>query len=119
MNGLPVPHISAALVDQLAKVAGLLGSDHDGERAAAGYRATALIREIGLIRRQVIEAAGPRTIEVEPDDLPSWRDQIQIIIQHPRESDFIFSIMGHGRKWQASPKQAAVPLRIYRKVVAS
>jgi hypothetical protein len=40
--------------DRLAKLLGLLGSAHDGERAAAGAKADALVRERGLTWRQVI-----------------------------------------------------------------
>ena len=44
-------------------LAGLLGSDHDGERRAAACRATALIRDAGLTWAEVIRAAGPRSTE--------------------------------------------------------
>ena len=34
-------------LDRLRKVCGLLGSEHDGERAAAALRATAMLRDAG------------------------------------------------------------------------
>jgi hypothetical protein len=35
-------------VDRLAKICGLFGSDHDGERAAAAARADRIVRDAGL-----------------------------------------------------------------------
>ena len=49
--------LPAELIDRLAKVAGMLGSDHAGERAAAALQATRIIREAGWTWRDVIEAA--------------------------------------------------------------
>ena len=60
MSGLPIRHVPAELVDKLSKIAGLLGSSVDGERSAAAYRATALIRAAGLTWAELIHAAGPR-----------------------------------------------------------
>lgn len=121
-----VPYVPAALVDKLAKVAGLLGSDHDGERSAAAFRATALIRDSGLNWSDVIRAAGPRhgQPDPEPDSAAGWRHKLQVIIDNPQhltpwESEFVLSVLGNGRKWKPSEKQAAVLDRIYRKVAAS
>lgn len=37
-----------SIVTRLAKVCGLLGSDHDGERSAAALKATAILRSAGM-----------------------------------------------------------------------
>ena len=121
MTGARVPHVPGALVARVAEIVEFLGSDHDGERSAAAYLVTMILRKEGLTWRQVIEAAGPRTTGAEPDELPGWVDQIQTIIQHLQyltdwESEFALSIMGHGRKWIPSTKQLAVIERIFRKV---
>ena len=72
MSGLPIRHVPAELVAKLSKVAGLLGSAHDGELSAAAYRATVLIRDAGLTWAELIHAAGPR--EPKEFDLESdWR----------------------------------------------
>ena len=55
-----MPELPKHIIDRLAKVAGLLGSANDGERSAAAYRATQILRDCGLTWRDVIEAAGPR-----------------------------------------------------------
>ena len=40
--------------DRLAKIAGMLGSAHEGERAAAAMKATGLLQSIGLTWPEVI-----------------------------------------------------------------
>ena len=71
MSGLPIRHVPAELIDKLSKVAGSWSSD-DGERSAATYRATALIRDAGLTWRELIDAAGPRQ-PIEPEPEGDWR----------------------------------------------
>jgi hypothetical protein len=46
--------LEPATADRLAKILGMLGSDHDGERAAAAAKADQLIRGLGLTWRDVI-----------------------------------------------------------------
>jgi hypothetical protein len=63
-------------VDRLAKVAGLLGSDHAGERSAAALRATEILRACGLTWRDVIERAlapapAPTRAQAANDDRPT------------------------------------------------
>jgi hypothetical protein len=62
--------LDPAKADRLAKILGLLGSDHDGERAAAGLKADQLLRESGLTWREVIIAP---PIAPEPLRIRSWR----------------------------------------------
>ena len=52
MTALPSP----ALADKLAKIAGMFGSTHDGERAAAAALADRLVRSAGLSWGDVIRA---------------------------------------------------------------
>ena len=124
-----VPHVPAALVDKLAKVAGLLGSDHDGERSAAAYRATVLIREAGLTWAEVIRAAGPRVVEREPEQPRSggaqWYSQALACAARPGrltpwERSFLDSLLAGGPyRSPLSPKQEAALNRIWRKAAAS
>ncbi|MET4698375.1 hypothetical protein ABIE65_001392 [Constrictibacter sp. MBR-5] len=44
---------------RLAKICGLLGSDHDGERASAARAATAILLAAGLTWEQLILAVAP------------------------------------------------------------
>ena len=105
------------LAAKLAKVLGMLGSDHDGEVAAAGRRANALIRSAGLTWAQVIQPAGNRRCWrplpldgrcaaqclLWPEALTEW------------EAAFCRSIAGRHR---ISLKQTDVLERIARKVEA-
>ncbi len=57
--------LSTADADRLAKLLGMLGSEHDGERASAGLLAHKLIRERGLTWPEII---CPRQDWHEPTD---------------------------------------------------
>jgi hypothetical protein len=62
--------LDAPAADRLAKILGLLGSDHSGERDAAAQAAHKLVRGLGLSWADVIHASPP------PDHAPrirSWR----------------------------------------------
>ncbi len=50
--------LAPRVADRLAKLCGLFGSDHDGERANAARLADQLIREPGLTWPDVIISAG-------------------------------------------------------------
>jgi hypothetical protein len=76
----------SALLDQaaatrLAKLCGMLGSAHDGERAAAGLKADQLVRELGLTWRDVIIAP---PIAPERDTPPDWPVDGDILLVAPR-----------------------------------
>jgi hypothetical protein len=118
-------HLPPALADKLVKVLGMLGSAHDGEIAAAGRRATAMVKGAGLTWGEVIAPAAPRP---EPPHRPSrrWRrvvsptDSTALCLQWPEvltgwEAGFCRSILG---KRRISAKQAAVLVRIAAKVEA-
>jgi hypothetical protein len=55
--------------DKLAKLCGLFGSDHDGERSTAAKKADRLVKECGLTWSEVIAQplTSPRSIEEEID----------------------------------------------------
>src|SRR3546814_2536756 len=63
MNGAP---LAPAERQRLAKVCGLLGSAHDGERASAAVAATAIIRNAGLTWELIVLGGAPE--EAEPVD---------------------------------------------------
>lgn len=50
--------VTPDLADRLAKILGMLGSTHDGEIAAAGRAAVALIKSAGLTWPDVVGAKG-------------------------------------------------------------
>jgi hypothetical protein len=109
----PLPPDIAA---KLAKVLGMLGSDHDGEVAAAGRRAHALIRNAGLTWAQVIRPGSRRCWR----PVPLGADCAAQCLLWPEaltewEAAFCRSIAG---RYRISPKQTDVLERIARKVEA-
>jgi hypothetical protein len=123
---MAVPHLSPDLAAKLAKILGMLGSDYDGEIAAAGRRANAMVKRAGLTWDEVITSSAP--IPQQPHRSPrrwrkpgtpsdtaalcmQWRDEMLT----DWEADFCRSIIGRRR---LSAKQADVLERITRKVQA-
>jgi hypothetical protein len=97
-------------LERLIKLLGMLGSAHDGERAAAGLKAHELIRRHGLTWEDILLTT-PET----PKPL-GWRDKLAACEAHQhclnsRERAFVFSL----RRWRGTPteKQLAWLDRIY------
>lgn len=120
MAAAPIPPDLAA---RLAKVLGMLGSDFDGEVAAAGRRANALLKGAGLTWDQLLTPPRP-----EPPYGPPrrWRrpaspsDAAALALMWPEvltawEAEFCRSIVGRRR---VSPRQAEVLARVTGKVEA-
>jgi hypothetical protein len=116
---------SPDLAAKLVKVLGLLGSDHDGEVAAAGRRAHAMVKGAGLTWGEVIGPAALAKPEPscsqrrwrEPGS-PSDRAALCLLwreVLTDWEVDFCRSIVGRCR---ISPKQTAVLARLARKAEA-
>jgi hypothetical protein len=125
MGAMPIP---PDLANRLAKVLGMLGSDHDGEIAAAGRRANAMIKGAGLTWGDVIARAAPKSEPQQQSRAPrrwrrpaspsdaaalclQWRDEVLT----DWEADFCRSLVG---RYRISPKQTVVIERIARKVEA-
>jgi len=61
-------------IDRLAKICGMLGSVHPGERAAAALKATVLLKEAGLTWEAFVHARQERASQNAPDRKPKrWR----------------------------------------------
>ena len=67
--------------EKLAKVCGLFGSDHDGERASAAAQADRLVRQAGLSWQQILlPKIAPSTVEqmidfaLDHGDLDAWQE---------------------------------------------
>jgi hypothetical protein len=123
MGAMPIP---PDLAGKLAKVLGMLGSDHDGEIAAAGRRANQMVRSAGLTWKEVISPTTPAS-NASPNPPRRWRrpaspsDAAALCMQWRAEvltdweADFCRSIVG---RYRISPKQIVVIERIARKVEA-
>jgi hypothetical protein len=97
-------------IERLIKLLGMLGSAHDGERAAAGLKAHELIRRHGLTWADVLLAT-----PVSPPKL-GWRDKLAACQAQPhclsdRERAFVSSLA----RWRGIPteKQLAWLEHIY------
>jgi len=74
--------LDAGTADKLARICGLFGSDHDGERATAAAMADRLLRSRGLTWAQVISIpTSPDIVEdmiatalSRPDLLDAWEE---------------------------------------------
>ncbi len=66
-----MPHgLDPSVAAKLSKVCGMLGSEHDGERAAAAAKASMLLRAHGLSWADVFAPAAPVLMEPEPAPPP-------------------------------------------------
>lgn len=104
--------------DRLAKIAGMFGSEHEGERAAAAAKADALVRKLGLTWQDLISARseGQQDVASAP---PSWRQMAQTCGMHahrlrPREAKFISDMLIARRR--PSERQLAWLTRLYERI---
>ena len=80
--------------DRLVKLLGMLGSDHAGERAAAGLKAYQLLRSRGLTWADVIRVP---TAYDDDDPEAAWRRMRQACLRRvalltPKERAFLINI---------------------------
>jgi hypothetical protein len=85
--------VNPETLDRLIKLLGMLGSAHDGERAAAGLKAHELIRRHGLTWADVIQAP----IAERVSDAEHWRLDVEFCIKRanrltPKERAFLLNI---------------------------
>jgi hypothetical protein len=85
--------IAPDTLERLVKLLGMLGSGHDGERAAAGLKAHELVRRHGLTWSDILLAA---PAPASPPKL-GWRDKLTACQAHQhclnsRERAFVLSL---------------------------
>ena len=114
MNGIP-----RDLIERMAKVCGMLGSDQHGERSAAAFQATKILKGAGLTWRELIEAAGPRDSgggdAIERYD---WRDQLDACLAvRGRFTAWEHGFLDSLQAWADEPteKQQRVLDKLYRR----
>jgi hypothetical protein len=76
MSGRSICALDDSAADRLAKLCGMFGSNHDGERASAAALADKLVRQLGLTWREIIVPANDP--EPEHKAAPQWDDPITI-----------------------------------------
>jgi hypothetical protein len=102
--------------DRLAKLCGMLGSAHAGERAAAAAKADDMVRSMGLRWADVISV--PLVPVEAPADI-SWQAALDVCLEHirelnPRDQNFVRSLS----RWSGEPsaKQVDWLLDIYARI---
>ena len=78
------PTMDEAARRRFAGILGRLGSDHDGERAAAALLATRMLGSAGLTWQDVAlpgEIAEP-ALAKPPPTAPDWRDDLDLCTRH-------------------------------------
>ncbi len=121
--------LSDNAAERLVKLLGMLGSDHDGERAAAAMKADSFVKGLGLTWRDVVMST-----ETDVDDLDQqqeagedstdddwWRDAARFYLQWPEdfndwELDFLYGVLKFRKP---SDKQIETIKRLYEVAVAS
>ena len=97
-------NLDPSVAAKLAKICGLLGSDHDGERSAAAWQATRLLQAHGLTWTSVFAPAPPPPRpRVDPQTRATWLLSIGGLSLW--EIEFLNGIVG--RKRPLFPRQAA------------
>lgn len=69
-----------ALRTKLAKLLGMLGSDHAGERDAAALAAHRLVQQAGVTWQQVMK---PPPVEKRLPELGTWRQTVRACLECP------------------------------------
>jgi hypothetical protein len=87
--------LAPEVVDRLCKILGRLGSDHAGERAAAGLKAHELVKRAGL---QWADLIAPPLAPL------GWRDKVRSCLDNldalnQREREFVLTLM----HWNGTP----------------
>jgi hypothetical protein len=100
---------------RLVKLAGMFGSAHDGERAAAALKFHALQQQLGLMPEDVLRPQPPAV--VMPAGPRTWRTVCEEVLGNhfgalyqPREVDFLTQLLAVGRA--PTPRQAAWLVKI-------
>jgi hypothetical protein len=107
-----------ALRDKLAKILGMLGSDHDGEVLAAARRAQMLIKAAHLTWAQIVSAS--HIVEIAEIDLQLVeRCCVSITLYEDYEAAFLHVIRAQLRRGQSiSRKQRAWLDSLYSRAMA-
>lgn len=110
--------LTAADQSKLAKLLGLLGSNHAGERDAAGLAAARFLRDRNLTWAQVLK---PAAIEKRLPEIGTWRTTVALcLVRHgslrPWEVSFLRDLPGFRR---LSTKQRYVLKEIADRVLGT
>jgi hypothetical protein len=95
------------VVDRLAKLCGMFGSHHDGERAAAAAMADELVRKAGLTWYDVIRVPASTTTSSDWQRMAHWCRAHQSQF-NTKELEFIRTMLS----WRGAPSEKQRKWRI-------
>jgi hypothetical protein len=98
--------IDPDLAVRLAKICGMFGSSHDGERASAAAKADSLVRSLGLTWHDVVVRPSPPSSRRSPSHSIHWQRmaafcQARNALLNSREQEFIRSMLA----WRGEPTE--------------
>ncbi|MFL5281848.1 MAG: hypothetical protein ACJ8AW_12860 [Rhodopila sp.] len=109
-----------ALVDlhRLARVCGLLGSEHDGEVLAAARQAEKIRKKLGVTWEELlVPSPRPRAADPPPEDLTDWRWACHFCLErYPSLTSWELNFVATVARYQKPP--SAKQLRILHRLVA-
>ena len=105
-----IPALSSAERNRLIGILGRLGSDFDGERAAAGLLASRMLRSAGLTWEKLLSQEPTLVVSGAGMDEPHPSDDLALCRRHrdeltPWEQNFCQSLAGRTRR---SAKQLGI-----------
>ena len=114
---------------KLVKVLGLLSSSHDGERAAAGFTASRMLRDRGLDWDSLIapaalassqRPAAARTPRPPMRPASAWSDEIRFLLRHlDRLNGWEVSFLrSTSTRTRLTSKQGEVLVRLHQRLVS-
>jgi len=90
------PSLHPADLDRLARIAGMFGSDHDGERASAALKADQLLRSRGVSWAELVGALKVELIQIPAAAMLQHREAarecLALHIWNATERDFLVNI---------------------------
>ena len=114
--------VDPAIRQKLARLLGMLGSEHDGEALNAGRLADKLVRSAGLSWHEVLNAAAePVAIDVLLDWPVRWQAAARLVAEAGvgalREKDLAFARVVAGYANRPSGKQLGYLHDLVRRVI--
>jgi hypothetical protein len=94
--------LDSKATDRPAKLCGMFGSDHAGERAAAAAKANDMVRSLGLTWHDVISVP---LAPAEHEEV-SWQEALEVCREHideldPRSRAFVRALS----RWRGAPSE--------------
>jgi hypothetical protein len=120
--------IDEKTTERLIQICGMLGSEHEGERANAAKKATDILKGMGSTWRDLITGAvkympsghAPPPKDVLKEAPDNWKSYLQTCLDNrplqgwsSEEYDFLISLAFQWRKPKPTPRQWQLLMKLY------